>query len=337
MTAPLVFITGATGFIGSQVVLATLQAGYRVRLSIRHASQEAPLRARYPDFSPQQIETCIIPDITPRDAFTPALDGIDHIFHLASPMPGRGSDLQADYIDPAVKGTESILYSALAFPQIQKVVVMSSVLALTPLNALREKEVYVTDNTHETIPIDLPDPIPEGFSGHGLKYSASKVAAHDATRRFLATQHPTFTLITFHPTFVLGESLIQTTPEEIGGMNAFFWNTLQAERPGMANAWVDVRDVAAAHVRALQREVAPGTEVLLSGPTPGSWGRVAELVRRQYPEVGCRLQGPFERGWTVDTRTAERVLGMEWRGQDEIVEAVLGQQLALRGAASAAL
>ena len=120
-------------------------------------------------------------------------------------------------------------------------------------------------------------------------------------------------------------------------MGCMVWNTLQAERPGMANAWVDVRDVAAAHVRALQREVAPGTEVLLSAPTPGSWERVAELVRRQYPEVGCRLQGPFERGWTVDTRTAERVLGMEWRGQDEIVEAVLGQQLALRGAASAAL
>ncbi|PYH47081.1 dihydroflavonal-4-reductase [Aspergillus saccharolyticus JOP 1030-1] len=331
--APLVFITGATGFIGSQVVLSTLRAGYRVRLSIRSDAQETALRARYPDFA-HMIETCIIPDITPREAFLPALADVDHIFHLASPMPGRGSDLQADYIDPAVKGTESILYSALSFPQIQKVVIMSSVLALTPLTALSQKEVYVTDNTNEHIPLDLPNPLPAGFSGHGLKYSASKIAAHQATRAFLATHSPPFTLITFHPTFVLGESLIQTNPEEISGMNALFWQSVLSETPGMANAWVDVRDVAEAHVRALQREdLVSGTEFLLSGPTPGSWKRVAEVIQSRFPEVGCRLQGPLEEeaGWRVDTRMAERVLGMRWRGQDEIVEAVVRQQLRLRG------
>ncbi|KAE8369001.1 hypothetical protein BDV27DRAFT_166591 [Aspergillus caelatus] len=329
-STPLVLITGATGFIGSQVALVSLRAGYRVRLAIRKPEQEAVLRARYLDYN-AQIEISIIPDITIRDAFESALDGVDYVFHLASPMPGRGSDLQADYIDPAVKGTESVLFSALAFPQIKKVIIVSSVLGLTPLTALREKEVFVKDNTNETIPIDIPTVIPEGPRGHGLKYQASKIRAHQATRDFLASQNPHFTIITFHPTFVLGESLIQKTPEGIDGINALFWDSLHSEKPTIPNVWVDVRDVAEAHIRALKAEIPSGTEFLLSAPA-ASWEATGQMVRRKFPSVGCKLQGPIEGGWTVDTKTAERILGMHWRRQDEIVEAVLEQQLRLSGA-----
>ncbi|KAB8273900.1 hypothetical protein BDV30DRAFT_248679 [Aspergillus minisclerotigenes] len=325
---PLILITGATGFIGSQVVLVSLRAGYRVRLVIRKPEQEAVLRARYPNYN-DQIEISIITDITVRDAFKPALTGVDYVFHLASPMPGRGSDLQADYIDPAVKGTESVLFSALAFPQIRKVIIVSSVLGLVPPTALQQKEVFVKDNTNETIPIDLPTVIPEGPHGHGLKYSASKICAHQATRDFLARQNPHFTIITLHPTFVLGESLVQETPEGIDGINALFWNSLRSEKPTMPNVWVDVRDVAEAHLQALKTEIPSGTEFLLSAPA-ASWEEVRELVRRKFPFVGCKLEGPIEGGWTVDTQTAERMLGMNWRRQDEIVEAMLEQQLRLR-------
>ncbi|KJK67585.1 NAD dependent epimerase/dehydratase family protein [Aspergillus parasiticus SU-1] len=327
-STPLILITGATGFIGSQVVLVSLRAGYRVRLAIRKPEQEAVLRARYPDYN-DQIEISIITDITVRDAFKPALAGVDYVFHLASPMPGRGSDLQADYIDPAVKGTESVLFSALAFPQIKKVIIVSSVLALVPPTALQQKEVFVKDNTNEVIPIDMPTVIPEGPRGHGLKYSASKICAHQATRDFLARQNPHFTIITLHPTFVLGESLVQETPEGIDGINALFWNSLRSEKPTMPNVWVDVRDVAEAHLRALKTGIPSGTEFLLSAPA-ASWEEVSELVRRKFPFVGCKLEGPIEGGWTVDTRTAERMLGMNWRRQDEIVEAMLEQQLRLR-------
>lgn len=125
--------------------------------------------------------------------------------------------------------------------------------------------------------------------------------------------------------------MIQTAPEDIDGINARFWDSLHSGKPTIPNAWVDVRDVAEAHLFALNTEIVSGTEFILSAPA-GSWERVGELVRRKFPSVACNLKGPIEGGWTVDTTAAERILGMQWRGQDEMVEAVLGQQLMLREA-----
>jgi len=139
----LVFITGSTGFIGSHVVDATLKAGYRVRLSIRKPEQEQAVRQRYPEYA-SKIETVVIPDISKQESFKKALENVTYIFHLASPMPGNGSDIRTDYVNPAVQGTEAILYAALDFPQIRKVIITSSVLALLPVDVLiGGKEVSV--------------------------------------------------------------------------------------------------------------------------------------------------------------------------------------------------
>ena len=140
MSKSLVFITGASGFIGSQVVAVTLKAGYRVRLSIRKPEQEAAIRKRYAEYN-NDIEIFLIPDLSNVDALTSALNGVDYVFHIASPMPGSGTDLQRDYINPAVAATLSMLNAALAHKQIQKVIIVSSTVALTPVDALTAKTV----------------------------------------------------------------------------------------------------------------------------------------------------------------------------------------------------
>ncbi|PWY82144.1 NAD(P)-binding protein [Aspergillus heteromorphus CBS 117.55] len=324
MSRPVVFITGSTGFIGTHVVIATLKAGYGVRLSIRKAEQEAGLRERHAEFN-DRIETVVVSDMSKRESFKAVLQGVDFIFHLASPMPGSGSDVKKDYIEPAVNATESILYAALDFPQIQKVVIVSSILALTPVTALGSKVVKVKDNTGEVIPVDLNAPFPDGVRGHGMKYAASKIFAHQATREFMKSHRPHYALITLHPVFVLGENLLQTTPEEIHGMNALLWASINSEQPQIANAWVHVRDVADAHVKALETKIASGTEFLLCRP-PVSWEGVARFVKTEYPAVGCKLEGPFEGGWEIDTSSADRILGLKWRSEEEILRDVIRQQ-----------
>lgn len=137
-----IFITGGTGFIGSHVVKAALIAGYCVRMSIRKPEQAETITKYYPEYA-SKIETVILPDITKSESFKDALDNIDYIFHLASPMPGNGSDVRKDYVNPAVQGTEAILYAAMKFPRIKKVIIDSSALALLRIDALLGGEVDV--------------------------------------------------------------------------------------------------------------------------------------------------------------------------------------------------
>ena len=172
-------------------------------------------------------------------------------------------------------------------------------------------------------------PFPDGFAGNAMKYAASKIAAHQATRDFLAANSPHYTVVTFHPTFVLGDSLIQEKAADIDGMNGLFWLSLMSEKPKIANSWVHVRDVANAHVKALDTETKSGTEFLLSRPSI-SWEDVASFVKTKYPALGCQLQGPFEGGWAVDTPAADNILGVKWRSEKAIIEDVVNQQLSLR-------
>lgn len=133
MSKSLVFITGATGFIGAEVVQQALEAGYRVRLSIRRPEQADTLKKRYSEYA-SDIEIVVIPDIAKREPFEEALADVDYIIHVASPLPGQGKDLKQDFIKPALNGTEAILYAALKFPKVKTVVVTSSGITLMPVD-----------------------------------------------------------------------------------------------------------------------------------------------------------------------------------------------------------
>jgi nucleoside-diphosphate-sugar epimerase len=143
MSQERIFITGATGFIGSHLVDVSLKSGYRVRLSVRRDTQIPFLKELFSDFL-EQLEFVVVPDITKPDAFKGSLNGVDHIFHLASPMPGKGDDLVKDYVEPAVQGTESILFAANEAPQVKKVVIMASVLSIIPMGAIRKPGIYIS-------------------------------------------------------------------------------------------------------------------------------------------------------------------------------------------------
>jgi nucleoside-diphosphate-sugar epimerase len=141
MSQERIFITGSTGFIGSHVIDVALKAGYRVRLSVRKDTQITLLKSIFPT---GKLEFVIVPDISQRDAFQGLLDDVDYIFHLASPMPGKGQDIQKDYVEPAVNGTESILLAASRYPRVKKVVIMSSLLSIIPMGAIQKPGIFIS-------------------------------------------------------------------------------------------------------------------------------------------------------------------------------------------------
>lgn len=137
MPAGLIFITGATGFIGSAVALEALNAGYSLRISIRKESQIPKLKKILSQFE-DKIEFVVVPDITQESSFAGKLEGVEYVLHLASPLP-HGTNKET-YFGPAVKGTTAILKEAAKVRTVKRVVITSSMAALIPLTGVPEGE-----------------------------------------------------------------------------------------------------------------------------------------------------------------------------------------------------
>ena len=77
----------------------------------------------------------------------------------------------------------------------------------------------------------------------------------------MATRKPHFSLVTVHPTFVLGYDKTQTDLTRPGGINAFLLRllaTLPPGKPMTPAAFVDVRDVSEVLLRSLGLEAEKG-------------------------------------------------------------------------------
>ncbi|KAI9159149.1 NAD dependent epimerase dehydratase [Paramyrothecium foliicola] len=324
MAKDILFITGATGFIGAWVALASLKAGYRVRLSVRRSEQIETLQKRFSEHA-GNIEFVLIPDFTAPNAFAEGIAGAGYVIHVASPMLGKGSDFKRDFVAPAVTGTISVLNTAKTTPSVKRVLVMSSILAILPLGILEGK-----DESHPT-DFDENLELPDGPEGAGRKYQGSKILAHKATEKWVIENQPGFPVLTFHPTFVIGPSLSQKTPGEIDDINKFFLDTVRSGDIVIPSIFVDVRDVAEAFIKGLDSKVSQWQTFPLSTNPPLSWDDIAIKVQALYPNAGFKLKSPIPAGPAMQpsTEAAESILGLKWTSQEEMIRGVIDQQLVL--------
>lgn len=81
-----VFVTGATGFIGTRLVQALTERGRAVRALVRRANPQPPPGFDWADGGPlqhKQVEL-VRGDITDRQSLAEGMEGCTHVFHLAA-------------------------------------------------------------------------------------------------------------------------------------------------------------------------------------------------------------------------------------------------------------
>ena len=86
----LVLVSGANGFVATDIALAFLRAGYRVRGTVRtRAKADAwmALPALAPFAAGGMLYTTLVQDITALGAFRDALDGVDYFVHTVAQLP----------------------------------------------------------------------------------------------------------------------------------------------------------------------------------------------------------------------------------------------------------
>ncbi|KAG9228704.1 hypothetical protein BJ875DRAFT_525662 [Amylocarpus encephaloides] len=266
MAGELILITGTTGFIGFNVLVKALQAGYKVRIAVRReiSIQELKGHALIKEFSEQGlVEGVVVPDITADGAYQEALKDVVAVVHLASPLPNPTStDTEKDILIPAIKGTLSILNSALEFPDIRRFVITSSAVAIMTDQAANPTIPPVTYTPSSRI-----TPLPKApFGGAFEAYRDSKTLSLHATEQFLAEKNPHFTIINLHPGYVLGRNELATKAEELlGSTNAIALGVaLGAVKGGLREAFTTpVTDLARIHIEALEDKVVGSQSFLI--------------------------------------------------------------------------
>jgi dihydroflavonol-4-reductase len=236
-----ILVTGASGFIAAHTIEKLLRQGHEIVGTVRdpdNTKKNAQLHAMNVGRGKLGL---VAADLTAADPFSAHVD-VDVIMHMASPYIINVKNPQTDLVGPAVMGTLSLLRAAAKSKRVKRVVLTSSMAAITDEPDGR----VLTENDWNT-----------GSSLTRNPYYFSKVMAEKAAWDFMKSERPGFDLVVINPFLVIGPAHTIV----INASNLTLIEMITGKFPAiMALEWgyVDVRDVADAHIAAMNVKQASG-------------------------------------------------------------------------------
>ncbi|KAF8583135.1 NAD(P)-binding protein [Ramaria rubella] len=278
-----ILVTGATGFVAAWIIRRLLERGFRVRGTVRSEAKEFG----------EKFEFIVVPDMSKEDAYDEAVKGIDGVKHVASPVDLNADDPQSwfsnqhkpiillnfplpELIQPAISGTLGILSSISKYgTSVKRLVVTSSAVALCAPPPPSDRTRQITESDWDE---SSPKEVQEQGSATPIQtaYRASKVLAEKAAWNFMeGNKELRWDLVTIIPPWVFGPFLHKVpSPSGLGWSLNFLYKVIRDESsiPGTSLAepfggsahYVDVRDLADAHVKALEIEEAGNERFIVS-------------------------------------------------------------------------
>ena len=244
-----VLVTGATGFIGLHCIKQLLDRGYSVNGTLRSQDRQAEVvDSLERNNTPTRHLSLFEVDLNRDSGWDSAIRDCNYVLHVASPFVLTDED-EDFFVKPAVEGVQR----ALKFSKkhnVKKVILTSSFAAIH--ETLNNRQESFDEE-------DWSNPNKPGISF----YAKSKTMAELAAWEFMEMENPDFSLTVINPVLVIGPSL----SKDVGTSNSLVKNMINGSVPGTPKIHigiVDVRDVASAHILAMESSGANGERIIVS-------------------------------------------------------------------------
>ena len=322
-----VFVSGGSGYIAGETIRQLLGKGWTVHTSVRNLAREAELRLQLGG-TPETLKF-FAADLMSDAGWAEAMAGCSHVCHMASPFPAGVPKDENDLIVPAREGALRALRFAKA-AGVTRFVMTSSAAAIAYGHPPGKIQYDENDWTN----VDAPGVQP---------YVKSKTIAERAARNWVASEGGTLEYCAVCPVLVLGPVQGADFAASVEPVQRLLDGSVPA-LPDVGFSIVDLRDIAALHVLALEApadKVKDGRFLGCSGPF-FKFADVAKVLRdalgpqarkvptRRMPAWGVRvlalfmpaakqLLGEVGRTRATSSAHAQSVLGWQPRPPEQSI------------------
>ena len=254
-----VFVTGATGFVGSHLVRRLVQDGDEVHILCRPQSNPARIRDILPRL---RVHSASLTDaVAMRQVLRAARP--DYVFHLGA----------ATMVAGAVGGAEDLV----------EVNLLGTMNLVEACEATDYRGLVITGDAFEYSPSDRP--LRETSACQpGTAHGASKLAATLFAEKMARDRHHPIVTLRLFSTYGPGDNPRRFVPQTIAG--ALVGTPIALSRPDVVRDWVYVEDLPALYLEAAARAATLSGGVFNAGS--GRAASLGEMVDRILGLTGSR-------------------------------------------------
>lgn len=279
-----VLVTGGSGFIASYCIIALLNKGYKVRASLRSLNRVADVKQMLSVGGIHNFDNLsfVQADLSHERGWKEAAEGSSYIIHPASPTPNPAAKHEDEFIIPAVNGVLFVLRAAKA-AGVKRVVLTS---AFGAIGIGTNKKSPYTEEDWSDLTHDLP------------AYQKSKTLSEKAAWEYIAGEGEGLELAVVNPVAVLGPVLGADYSHSIQMIHGMLKGTIKG-LPNIRFPYVDVRDVADLHLRAMIQPAANGQRFLATSGKAISMLDIAGIMRAGLGAQAARVPKRELPGWLI--------------------------------------